>query len=107
MKKLLIIVGAVVLALSFGTAFAADKEMSPGLYNGVTAFEPERLAARVAGPEMALENGITIFDTGISVARADEYGASGSAAGGMRAEDSHIDPWNGVTVFNPVLGDTN
>ncbi len=100
MKTLLIAVGAVVMVLAFGTAYAADKDMGWGLSNGVTVFLSSPEPTRDAGPDMAVENGITIFDTGIRFARADEY-ASSSAAGGLAGEDSHIDLYNGVTVFHP------
>lgn len=99
MKKMLILIGAVVLVLAVGTAFAAEKEMSWGLSNGVTVFETFPAPTKVAGPDLALANGATIFEPIIS-ASAEEYGYHGSAAGGMAAEDLS----NGVTVFNPEIG---
>ncbi len=95
MKTLLISVAAIALVLAFGTVYAAEKEMGWDLSNGVTVFESNPAPSTVEGSALALENGITIFDTGISIAKAEEHGATGSAAGGMAAEE----PYNGVTVF--------
>ncbi len=104
MKKLLIVIGVVVVALAFGTAYAADRDW--GLYNGVTVFIGNPEPTKLEAPELALENGVTIFEPVISTAKAEEYGM-GSAAGGMGAEDFHIDLYNGVTVFNPSISDSN
>ncbi len=96
MKTLLISLAAVALVLAFGTVYAAEKEMGWDLSNGVTVFESHPAPSTVGeGSALALENGITIFDTGIGIAKAEEYGTSGSAAGGMASEE----PYNGVTVF--------
>ncbi len=98
MKKFLILISAVVLVLVFSSAFAAEKEMSWGLSNGVTVFESYPAPTKVAGPELAVENGITIFEPIVSTAKAEEYGATGTAAGGMAPERVL---YNGITVFNP------
>ncbi len=97
MKKLLILIGALVLVLAVGSAYAAEKELTWGLSNGVTVFEPYAAPTYIAGPEVALENGVTVFEPIISSARAEYGDASGSAAGGMAAEELY----NGITVFNP------
>jgi hypothetical protein len=102
MKRLLIVISALVLVLTFGSAFAGDKDMGAILDNGITVFEHNPAPTVVAGMDKPLENGITLFDIG--VAKADEYGASGSAAGGPSAEDRDL--WNGVTVFKGSSGDS-
>ena len=104
MKKILIVLSAAAIALTFGTVYAAEKDMGWGLDNGVTVFISNPAPTKVEGSELALENGITVFDTGISSARADEYDSSGSAAGGMAAEEH---PYNGVTVFDPDIRGSN
>lgn len=106
MKRFLIVVSAIAVVLAFGTVYAAEKDMGGELYNGVTVFLSSPAPTRVAGPDIALWNGITVFDKGISSAKAEEYGTSGSAAGGMAAEESHP-LYNGVTVFNPDIRDSN
>ncbi len=97
MKRLLVLIGVVVLVLAFGTAYAAEKELTWGLSNGVTVFESYPAPSYIAGPELAVENGITIFEPVISTAKAEYGDASGSAAGGMAADNLY----NGVTVFTP------
>ncbi len=97
MKRLLILVSVAVMVLALGSAYAAEKDLSWGLSNGVTVFEPYPAPTYVAATEVALDNGITIFEPIISTARSEYGDASGSAAGGMAAENLY----NGVTVFNP------
>jgi hypothetical protein len=100
MRKILIAVGVLVIALAFGTAYAAEKNMDGGLYNGVTAFVANPAPTMVETPEVALENGITVFTPEIKSAKAEEYGSSGSAAGGMATEERDKVLYNGITDFN-------
>ena len=94
MKKLFVVIGAVMLALAVGVAYAADRDW--GLSNGVTVFEANPEPTIVEGPGLALENGITVIEPVISTARVLDYSESGSATGGMAEEKLS----NGVTVFD-------
>jgi hypothetical protein len=93
MKKILILVSVLVIALTFGTAYAGSKDMSAGEYNGITSFDKVPVASHDVGMGLALENGITAFDV-----RPAEY-AEGSAAGGLRSTEPSKELRNGITVF--------
>ena len=95
MKKILILLGVVVIALTLGTAYAANKDMSAGEYNGITAFEHVPVASHDVSPGLPLENGITAFDVRIEVS-----GAEGAAAGGLRTMAPAMEPQNGITYFS-------
>ena len=90
MKKTLIILSVVVLALTFGTAYA----MSAGEYNGITAFENVAAPSHDLALGLALGNGITVFDI-----RPLAYYEEGSAAGGLRSMEPSSEWRNGITVF--------
>ncbi len=96
MKRILILLSVVVIALTFGSAYAAEKDMSAGDYNGITAFEAVPLPSHDLGAGLSLENGITAFDV-----RPVEYSEEGSAAGGMSTTtmEPSIEFQNGITVF--------
>ena len=97
MKKILILLGVLVVALTLGTAYAESKDMSAGVYNGVTEFTPIAVASYDIGPGLALDNGVTAFDFPKI-----EYGAEGAAAGGLRSTTTmkpSMELGNGVTVF--------
>jgi len=94
MKKILIVLGVLVIALTLGTAYAASKDMSAGEYNGITAFEKVPVASHDVGLGLTLENGITAFDI-----RPVEW-AEGAAAGGLRSSmEPSKELRNGITVF--------
>ncbi|HYA87183.1 MAG TPA: hypothetical protein VEI57_08990 [Nitrospirota bacterium] len=94
MKKILILLGVLVIALTVGTAYAGSKDMiAAGEYNGVTAFEKVPVASHDAGPGLTLENGITAFDI-----RPVEW-TEGAAAGGLRSMEPSKELRNGITVF--------
>jgi hypothetical protein len=93
MKRILILLSVLVVALTFGIAYAADKDMSAGEYNGITAFAEVPVASHDVGPGLALENGITAFDM-----RPAEW-TEGSAAGGLRTEPT-MELENGITIFD-------
>ena len=95
MKKILIILGVLVIALTLGTAYAGSKDMSAGEYNGITAFAEVPVASHDLGPGLALENGITAFDM-----RPVEYWVEGAAAGGLRATEPTMEVSNGITIFD-------
>jgi hypothetical protein len=89
MKKVLIIMSVLVIALTFGTAYA----MSAGEYNGITAFEKVVPPSHDLASGLTLGNGITAFDIQPLV-----Y-AEGSAAGGLRLMEPSREWKNGITVF--------
>ena len=89
MKKTLILLSVLVVALTFGTAYA----MSAGEYNGITAFEKVAVPSHDLGQGLTLENGITAFDNHIAVYE------EGSAAGGLRSTEPSRELRNGITVF--------
>ncbi|HXY62548.1 MAG TPA: hypothetical protein VEJ22_06410 [Nitrospirota bacterium] len=95
MKKILILLGVLAVALTFGTAYAESSYMSAGEYNGITAFEGVPDASHDVGPGLALENGITAFDILPAVDVSE-----GAAAGGLRLEEPGMELWNGITVFD-------
>ncbi len=110
MKKILITITAFALVLAFGTAFgkvfAAERTADWGLSNGVTVFIGNPEPTKIEGPEMALDNDVTVFLPELKSASSEEYGSGGSAAGGMAMEESHP-LYNGVTVFDAKIGDSN
>lgn len=91
MKRILILLSVLVVALTVGVAYAGDNDMS---YNGITAFAEVPTASHDIGPGLVLENGITAFEV-LPV----EYWAEGAAAGGLRAEPS-MEVENGITIFD-------
>ena len=93
MKKILILLGVLVIALTLGTAYAGSKDMSAGEYNGITAFDKVPVASHDVGPGLALGNGITAFDI-----RPAEW-TEGAAAGGLRSTEPSMELRNGITVF--------
>jgi len=95
MKKTLILLSVLMVALTFGTAYAADsKDMKAGeYYNGITVFEMVAAPSHDIGPGLALENGITAFDV-----RPVEW-SEGSAAGGLSSTEPSRELRNGITVF--------
>jgi len=95
MKKILILLGVLVIALTLGTAYADSKDMSAGEWNGITAFEHVSASSHDLAPGLTLANGITSFDVRIVV-----YGAEGAAAGGMRTAEPSMEPQNGITYFS-------
>jgi len=97
MKKLLIVLGILVIALTVGYAYAAEKDMS--VDNGITVVAESPLTAKLEGPGLAIENGITVFGTPPESTLAYEHGASGSAAGGMSEEGARMEFHNGITDF--------
>jgi hypothetical protein len=96
MKKLLLLLGVLVIALTFGSAYAGSKDMSAGEYNGITVFEPVSAQSHdiYLGSGPVLANGITVFDS-----RPAESWAEGSAAGGLRDTEPSMELRNGITVF--------
>ena len=97
MKKILILLGVLVIALTLGTAYADNKDMSAGEYNGITAFEQAPVASHDFATGLALGNGITAFDVRIEIPGAE---AEGSAAGGLRSMEPSTEPSNGITIFD-------
>jgi hypothetical protein len=95
MKKILILLSVMAIALTFGSAYAGDKDMRAGEYNGITAFSVIPVVSHDLGPGLALGNGITAFDKS-SV----EYSAEGSAAGGLSAKEPSMELRNGITIFD-------
>lgn len=93
MKKTLIILGVLVIALTLGTAYADSKDMCAGVCNGITAFDKVPVASHDVGAGLTLENGITAFDI-----RPVEW-AEGAAAGGLSSTEPHRELRNGITVF--------
>ena len=110
MKKLLIVLGILVIALTVGYAYAAEKSMDMSVQNGVTIYKATfegplaweyGTAEPVAGvtkPCLALENGVTIFGEVCAGPLAYEYG-TGSAAGGVSPEELRMEFHNGITDF--------
>ena len=94
MKKLILLLSVLVIALTFGSAYAGSKDMSAGEYNGITVFEAVSVASHDAEPGLILGNGITVFDD-----RMAEYRAEGSAAGSLRETEPSMELRNGITVF--------
>jgi len=92
MKKILILLSVLVVALTLGVAYAGDKDMS---YNGITAFAEVPTVSHDIGPGLTLENGITAFEV-LPV----EYWAEGAAAGGLRAMEPSMKLENGITIFD-------
>jgi hypothetical protein len=91
MKKILLLT-TMVLAVSFGTAYAYHGSGVGA--TGKSANQPK--------------NGITVFCTpatfdslpmAIGSKRASSY-EEGSAAGGLRSEETAMEPYNGVTIFS-------
>ena len=95
MKKILILLSVVVIALTLGTAYADSKDMSAGEFNGITAFEAVPAASHDLGPGLTLGNGITAFEV-VPV----EYRAEGAAAGGLGTMEPSMELRNGITVFD-------
>jgi hypothetical protein len=96
MKKILILLGVLVVALTLGTAYADSKDMSAGVYNGITEFAPIPVASHDLGSGLVLANGVTAFDFPKI-----EYGAEGAAAGGLRTTmEPSMELRNGITVFD-------
>ncbi len=96
MKKIISLLTAMLFALSFGIAFADEKDMSVKPSNGITYFDTGMAGEAQASVELSkVENGITWFDLGRV-----ESGAEGSAAGGLSAEDSGPVLHNGITIFD-------
>ena len=93
MKKTLIILGVLVIALAFGTAYADSKDMCAGVCNGITVVDKLPVTSHDLGAGLTLENGITAFDI-----RPVEW-AEGAAAGGLRSTEPHMELRNGITVF--------
>ena len=93
MKKTLILLSVLVIALAFGTAYA--KDMSAGEYNAITVFEKVPVPSHDLGPGLALGNAITAFD----IRRVQYTGSEGSAAGGLRSNEPSMEWHNGITVF--------
>ncbi len=96
MKKLLLLLSVLVIALTFGSAYAGSKDMSAGAYNGITVFEPAPAVAHGVdlGSGPILANGITVFES-----RPAESKAAGSAAGSLRETKPSMELRNGITVF--------
>jgi hypothetical protein len=92
MKKTLIILSVLVIALTFGTAYA--KDMSAGEYNAITVFDKVLPASHDLGSGLALGNGITAFDI-----RPVAWAVEGKAAGGLRSTEPSMKYENGITVF--------
>jgi hypothetical protein len=95
MKKILILLSVMAIALTFGSAYAGGKDMRAGEYNGITAFESVPVALHDVGPGLVLGNGITAFD----IRPAASY-AEGSAAGGLSAKEPSMELRNGITIFD-------
>jgi hypothetical protein len=95
MKRILILLAVLVVALTLGTAYAGSKDMSAGEYNGITAFEPVQAPSYDVGPGLALGNAITAFDVPTA-----ESWAEGAGAGGLRAIEPSMELHNGITVFD-------
>jgi hypothetical protein len=92
MKKTLIILSVLVIALAYGTAYA---DMSAGTYNAITVFDKVLVPSHDLGSGLALGNGITAFDI-----RPVKYSESeGAAAGGLRTTEPGMKWHNGITVF--------
>ncbi len=93
MKKTLILLSVLVIALTFGTAYA--KDMSAGEYNAITVFDKVPVPSHDLGSGLALGNEITAFDI-----RPVKYTENeGSAAGGLRSTEPSMEWGNGITVF--------
>jgi hypothetical protein len=97
MKKIISLLTTMLFALSFGIAFADEKDMSVKPYNGITYFDTGMASGAEVSGELSKEvyNGITWFDLGPV-----ESSAGGSAAGGLAAEDSGPALHNGITIFD-------
>ena len=93
MKKTLIILGVLVIALTLGTAYADSKDMCASVCNGITAVDKAPVASHDASAGLTLANGITAFDI-----RPAEW-AEGAAAGGLRSTEHSLELRNGITVF--------
>ncbi len=99
MKKIISLLTAMLFALSFGIAFADEKDMSARPNNGITYFDigmPSGAEVSMGSSEVA-SNGITWFDLGSGKV---ESSAEGSAAGGLTAESSEPVLHNGITYFD-------
>ncbi|HYA86458.1 MAG TPA: hypothetical protein VEI57_05260 [Nitrospirota bacterium] len=94
MKKILIVLGVLVIALTVGIAYAGTEGMRAGEYNGVTAFERVPIASHDLSSGLYLENGITAFEP--LPAQAWE----GAAAGGLRTMEPTMKLQNGITYFD-------
>ncbi len=95
MKKILILLGVMVIVLAVGTAYADSTDMRAGVYNGITAFEKVPLPSHDVSLGLALGNGITAFDVRIEVPAAE-----GEAAGGLRTMEPSMKLDNGITYFS-------
>jgi hypothetical protein len=93
MKRILILLSVLVIAFTFGTAYAGNKDIKAGEYNGITAFDKVPIASHDVGLGLALGNGITAFDI-----RPAEW-TEGAAAGGLRSTEPNRELYNGITVF--------
>jgi len=93
MKKTLILLSVLMVALAFGTAYADSKDMKAGEYNGIMVYEMVTAPSHDVGSGLALENGITAFDV-----RPVAW-SEGSAAGGLSSTELSRELRNGITVF--------
>jgi hypothetical protein len=94
MKKILIILGVLVIALTVGVAYADNMDMSAGEYNGITVFEKVPIVTHDLSPGLTAENGITAFE--VRPAETSE----GAAAGGLRTMEPSMELQNGITYFS-------
>jgi hypothetical protein len=95
MKKSLLILSVLVIALAVGTAYAGSNDMIAGDYNAITVFDRAPLPSHDLGAGLILGNGVTAFDI-----RAVKYNESeGVAAGGLRSTEPSMEWQNGITVF--------
>jgi hypothetical protein len=94
MKKILILVGILVIALAVGTAYASTEKVSAGEYNGITAFYYVPAPSHDLSPGLSLENGITAFEV------VPREAWEGAAAGGLRIMEPAMELHNGITTFD-------
>lgn len=99
MKRTLILLTVLAVAVTVGTAYADEmgSKMSAGEYNGITAFGPVPAPSHEVGPGLTLGNGITAFEVP-QIEYAIE--GEGAAAGGFRETETSSKVWeNGITFF--------
>lgn len=96
MKKISLLIPALVFAFAVGSAFA-DSKANTGDYNGITYFSPASTQDTTAAVEPAAKtfNGITSFETVQPRSEERSYAAGGS--GGKAASEKK--PFNGITAL--------
>jgi len=93
MKKIFALLMALTFALALGITYAEAREMDD---NGITVFSKDLGSSISAGwLDLRVDNGITV-----TASAPVEYGAEGSAAGGLNKEEPAMDLYNGITIFH-------